>query len=182
MSSLAGSFAGRATRGLCAMALGLAVVLLLEALAPGHAQEQYRTYRNERFGVTADVPRDWRAGPPPANGDGLRFTSPDGTASISVSGSFNAGDTVGEAMENEQLADDGETIVYRAKQERMSVVSGTRGGIIFYRKAVLTCRDEIVNRVSSEYPAPRKAAFDALVSHVSASLRGGIGFQTENCK
>jgi len=161
--------------------LGLTLVISLAALAPGHAEEKYRTYRNERFGVTADVPRDWKPGPPPENGDGLRFTSPDGAASISVSGSFNIGDTVAEALENEQLADDGETITYRDKRERMSVVSGTRGTVIFYRKAILSCGDQIVNRVAIEYPAARKAAFDALVTHVALSLRGGRGFQTENC-
>jgi hypothetical protein len=165
-----------------AVLVGLALVISSAILAPVHAQEKYRTYHNERFGVTADVPRDWRAGRPPENGDGLRFTSPDGAAFISISGSFNSGDTVAEAMENEQLADDGETITYRVKQERMSVVSGTRGGVIFYRKATLSCNDQIVNRVSIEYPAARKAAFDSLVTHVAASLRPGRGFQTEDCK
>ncbi len=152
------------------------------ALAPSHAQEKYRAYRNERLGATADVPRDWKAGQPPANGDGLRFTSPDGAAFISVSGSFNSGETVAESMENEQLADDGETITSRVKQQRLSVVSGTRGEVIFYRKATLSCNDQIVNRVSIEYPAARRAAFDALVTHVAASLRPGRGFQTEDCK
>lgn len=161
--------------------LGLALLISSAALAPGHAQEKYRTYRNERFGVTADVPREWRSGRPPENGDGLKFTSADGAASISVSGSFNISDTVAEAMENEQLADDGETITYRVKQQRVSVVSGTRGSFIFYRKAMLSCNDQIVNRVAIEYPAARKAAFDALVTHVAASLRAGRGFQSDNC-
>lgn len=126
--------------------------------------------------------REWRAGRPPENGDGLRFTSPDGESFISVSGSFNIGDTVAEALENELLADDGETVTYRDKRERMSVVSGTRGTVIFYRKAMLSCNDQIVNRVSIEYPAARKASFDALVTHVAGSLKGGKGWQTENCR
>jgi hypothetical protein len=162
-------------------ALGL-VLVVASSIAFGQAPEKYRIYRNDRFGTTADVPRDWKPGNQPANGDGLRFTSPDGAAFISVSGSFDAGDVRGEALENEQLADDGETITYRVKQERLSVVSGTRGDVIFYRKAMMSCGDEIVNRLAIEYPATRKAAFDALVTHVAGSLRAGKGFQTDNCK
>jgi Tfp pilus assembly protein PilE len=147
-----------------------------------HAQEQYRAYLNDRFGVRADVPRSWRAGPEPENGDGLKFTSPDGTATITVSGGFNIADTPAEAIDSEQQADDGETITYRNKNARMSVISGTRGATIFYRKALLSCKDEVVNRVSIEYPAARKAAYDPLVSHVAGSLRGSVGVQTGSCR
>jgi hypothetical protein len=48
------------------------------ALAAPADAEGWRIYNNERFGTTAEVPADWRAGRPPENGDGLVFTSPDG--------------------------------------------------------------------------------------------------------
>jgi hypothetical protein len=54
----------------------------------------------------------------------------------------------------------------------MAVVSGTRGATIFYRKVALSCKDQAMNRVSIEYPLARKQQFDALVSHVAASLHG----------
>jgi hypothetical protein len=41
----------------CALA-GVAAVT-----SPVDAEDAYRGYHNERFGVSADVPRDWRAGP-----------------------------------------------------------------------------------------------------------------------
>jgi hypothetical protein len=61
-------------------------LLLVTIAAPGVAQNAWRTYHNARFGVSADIPSDWKAGEEPANNDGLVFSSPDGTATITVSG------------------------------------------------------------------------------------------------
>jgi hypothetical protein len=148
--------------------------------SPVQAEEGYRTYHNDRFGVTADVPRDWRAGRPPENGDGLQFTSPDGTATITVSGGYRMADSVAEALTSEQAPDEGETVTYQTRAPRMAVISGMRGQTIFYRKVVLSCKDQVMNRVSIEYPSARKQQFDALVSHVAASLQGGPG--VDECK
>jgi hypothetical protein len=149
--------------------LGVAAVVVTSLV---HAQDAYRTYHNDRFGVSADVPRDWRAGRPPDNGDGLKFTSPDGAATIIVSGSYRMADSVAEALDSEQAADEGETITYQTRAPRMAVISGMRGQTVFYRKVVLSCKDEVMNRLSIEYPLARKQQFDALVSHVAASLHG----------
>ena len=46
----------------------------------------WRTYVNSKFGTTAELPLRWRMEPPPVNGDGRAFTSPDGRARISISG------------------------------------------------------------------------------------------------
>jgi hypothetical protein len=163
-------------------ALRLAAVLAGIAAANSlvHAEDAYRTYRNDRFGVSADIPRDWRAGRPPDNGDGLKFTSPDGMATITVSGSYRIADSVAEALSSEQAPDEGETVTYQTRGPRMAVVSGMRGERIFYRKVVLSCKDQVMNRVSIEYPLARKQQFDALVSHVAASLQGGPG--VDECK
>jgi hypothetical protein len=170
------------TRNILA-ALRLAVVAFAGAAAATsavHAEDAYRTYHNDRFGVSADVPRDWRAGRPPENGDGLKFTSPDGAATIIVSGSYRIADSVAEALSSEQVPDEGETVTYQTRGPRMAVISGMRGERIFYRKVVLSCKDQVMNRVSIEYPLARKQQFDALVSHVAASLQGGPGI--DKCK
>jgi hypothetical protein len=142
------------------------------ATSPVDAQDAYRTYHNDRFGVSADVPRDWRAGPPPENGDGLKFTSPDGAATLTVSGSYRMADSVAEALDSEQAADEGETITYQTRASRMAVISGMRGPTVFYRKVVVSCKDQVMNRLSIKYPLARKQQFDALVSHIAASLHG----------
>jgi hypothetical protein len=142
------------------------------AISTVRAEEAYRTYHNERYGVSADVPRDWKAGRPPDNGDGLKFTSPDGAATILVYGGYRLADTVAEALNSELAADEGETITYQTRAPRMAVISGMRGPTIFYRKVVVSCKDQVMNQISIEYPSARKPQFDTLVSHVAASLRG----------
>jgi hypothetical protein len=147
------------------------------------AAESWRVYANVRFGTVADVPRDWRPGREPENGDGLRFASPDGQASITVSGSLHIWDTPEEAMDIMEGGDKDQTITYKRRGKRMLIVSGTRRDMIFYRKSILSCRDQIWNSVSIEYPVPQKAAYDSLVTRVAASLRfGGKSAQITDCK
>ena len=160
----------------------LAAIALLAFAAAATAAPQYRTYANERFGTTADVPADWKADPPPENSDGLRFRSPDARASITVSGMLNIADTVEEAMKFYEEPREGETITYRHREPRALVVSGTHGDTIFYEKHVLSCRDEIWNNVYIVYPAAEKAAYDALVTHVARSLRPGRSWQVRGCR
>jgi hypothetical protein len=166
----------------CLAVFGWVALIGLSAVAGAAADEAYRTYRNERFGVSADVPRSWKAGRSPDNGDGLAFTSPDGTATITISGGLNIADSVTEAMQAELTPDDGETVSYRRQTDRMAVLSGTRGTTIFYRKAILSCKDAVMSRVAIDYPLARKQEFDALVTHVARSLRGGPGAQVGSCK
>lgn len=147
---------------------------------PATAQS-WRTYTNARFGTIADVPGDWRAGREPENGDGLDFASPDGQAKIVVSGGLNIDDNVEEAFKSRAEPLEGETVTYKARQGRMLVVSGVNGSRIFYRKSLLSCRDQIWNELSIEYPTARKAAYDALVTHVAGSLRFGRSAQIPDC-
>ena len=165
-------------RWLCAGLLTATVAML----SPASAEQGYRPYRNWRFGVSADVPSDWKAGPEPDNNDGLAFPSPDGAATITVSGILNADDArAAELIADEQRARDGETVTYRKASARQVVISGTRGNMIFYRKAILSCNDQIVNHLLIVYPAAQKQAFDALVSHVAASMRSSPGEQIPKC-
>jgi hypothetical protein len=155
----------------------------ISALCPASAEQGYRTYRNARFGVSADVPSDWKPGPEPENGDGLVFSSPDGTATITVSGILNAdNESASKVMAEEQRAGDGETVVYRKAGARQAVISGTRGATIFYRKSMLSCGDQVLNHLVIEYPAAQKQAFDALVSHVAGSMRTPPGAQISKCR
>jgi hypothetical protein len=160
----------------------LAAIALLAFAAAATAASQYRSYVNERFGMTADVPTDWKADPPPENSDGLHFRSPDQRASLAVYGRLNISDTVDDAMRDYETPGKDETITYRHRERRAVVVSGIRGDTIFYSRHVLSCRDEIWNSVHIEYPATEKAAYDALVTHVARSLRPGPSWQARGCK
>lgn len=160
----------------------LLALLLLCASISTTAAETYRAYANERFGQTADVPASWRADPPPANGDGLIFRSPDGTAALTVSGGLNIADSVADAMRDQGAPNDGEAVTYRKTGKRDVTLSGTKGDKIFYRKSILVCRDQIWNSIHLEYPARDKKSYDALVTHVARSLRGGRSEQISDCR
>lgn len=158
--------------------LAFALALLVPAMA--HAVD-WRTYVNERFGTTADIPGDWQAGEAPANGDGLRFTSPDGQAWILVYGGRQVSDSVGEAMAILEAPNEGEQITYRHRETRVVVVSGLKRDRIFYRKSILSCRDTVWNSLAIEYPTARKQAFDVIVTQVAKSLRAGRSADVPEC-
>ena len=157
--------------------MGVAILLASGAFADG-----WRSYHNDRFGTTADVPAAWKMQPPPENDDGRIFVSPDGQAKIVVNGSY-AGvvdpDELGYRLEPSE----GETIGYKERKGDWAVVSGTKGERIFYRKTRLSCHGEIANNLSIEYPASERGRYDFLVAHVQASLKPGDGWGVDKkCK
>lgn len=160
-----------------------ALALLVAAGVSSADAGSFRVYSNPRFGATAEVPRDWRPSPPPENGDGLDFQSPDNQASIFVGGVLNIDDTVEAAMNREEEPYTGQTVTFRQRGRRSITISGLQGDLIFYRKSILVCHDQIWNRVYLEYPAARKAEYDALVVRVARSLHfSGASAQIPDCR
>ncbi len=165
------------------MARPLALALILAIFASPCLADDFRLYSNPRFGASAEVPSDWRAEPPPENGDGQVFRSPDGQASIAVSGILNLAATPEEAMRDEEQAGAGERVTYLNRGRRMVVLSGFNGDKIFYRKSILDCRDQIWNHLSVEHSTARKADYDAIVTRAAKSLRfSGASDQIPNCR
>jgi hypothetical protein len=150
--------------------------------APGVCAEGWRSYHNDRFGTTAEVPASWKMQPPPANDDGRIFTSPDGGAELIVNGSY-AGIAYPDELGSRLEPMEGETIAYKQRKGDWAVVSGTRGDKIFYRKTLLSCGGAIANNISLEYPAVEKGRYDPLVAHIEASLTPGEGWGVDKkCK
>ena len=137
--------------------------------------ETWRTNYTTRFGATADVPAKWIVDPPPMNDDGRIFRSPNGRAQITVSGGFVI-ETKEEEIASRAEPGIGETITYQKRGPGWIIVSGTKGDRIFYEKWILTCHDTIWNDLRIEYPEADKPKYDALVTHVSASLRMGHNY------
>jgi hypothetical protein len=149
--------------------------LQLLALAAADATT-WRTYHNPRFGTTADVPADWIAQPPPENGDGLVFVPSDHRAQIVVSGILNMGSIAAEIASRIKPSED-ERITYSKVGVSSVVVSGFKGkDRIFYRRSMMSCKNQIWNSVAIEYPASEKLTFDPVVQRASSSLRGGSGW------
>jgi serine/threonine-protein kinase len=158
--------------------IAVTTLVVTQALAQAQA---WTTYHNPRFGATADVPAGWQPGRPPDNGDGLVFTSPDGAAHLTISGSLNVWDMIEEAMEIYEIGNAGETVTYTHRESKAVTVSGTKGDLIFYAKHILSCRDQVWNSIYLEYPVARKKEFDPLVVHIAHSLRPGVSEQVEEC-
>lgn len=160
-----------------ASALWLTVALLTSVAAAAG----WTTYVNERFGATADIPAGYKAGEAPENDDGLRFTSPQGDATIAVWGALATGSEESFADYAERLVsydkDDGWTVSYTAGKGDWFAFSGSKADRIFFEKIIQACKGDIANHVRLEYPAARKAEFDPIVAHVTKSLRSGEGWQ-----
>ncbi len=147
-----------------------AIQFLLLLFCCGAEADEWRTQSARRFGVSAQIPSSWLMEEPPVNNDGRRFTSPDKTASIVISGRFAI------LSYQEEIADatksvEGRTVTYIAKGNRWIVTSGVEGDKIYYRKSMLVCRDTIWNNLWIEYLAVEKDRYDSLVRRVSKSLR-----------
>jgi hypothetical protein len=156
---------------------------LLVCASAALAAPSWRFYANDRFGVTADVPADWREQPPPENDDGRLFLSPDGTASLAVNGGYVMEDSAAMALAARAEPFKGERITYAQRGARTVTVSGFVGDRIFYRHSLLSCGAQVWSNVELEYPADEKAALDPIVAHVVASLHSGVpaGMSCKEC-
>lgn len=144
-------------------------------------REVWKTYFNDRFGTSIEYPSRFKPGRPPDNNDGQSFVAGDG-AQLAVWGSFNAleHDVAGlEAFLREDPKEQ-EKITYRAAGKNWLVLSGTRGGDrLFYKRYILSHRNEVENAFEISYPAALAAAYDPIVARLSKSLRPGRGYQTK---
>ncbi|HTO79001.1 MAG TPA: hypothetical protein VMJ31_04410 [Methylocystis sp.] len=162
-------------RGFISASRALTLISGSMLLVSGVCAESWRSYHNDRFGTTADVPASWKMQPPPANDDGRVFTSPDGRAELTVNGGY-AGLADPDELGWRLQPMEGETVDYKQRRGDWAVVSGTKGDKIFYRKTLLSCGGAVANDISLEYPASEKETYDPLVAHVEASLRPGDGW------
>jgi hypothetical protein len=142
--------------------------------ASAAAAPAWTHYGNDRFGVTADAPANWRQQPPPANDDGATFLSPDGKATLLIYGGYVMEDSAAAALAAQAQPGEGERVTYTQHSAKTVTVSGLKGDQIFYRHSLLSCGGQVWSHIELDYPAADKAAFDPIVAHVVASLRSGI--------
>lgn len=148
------------------------LVLLFGCASPLWASDWHR-YVNPRFGTAVDIPADYRAdGAPAVAGDGKVFRAGNGRSSITVwGGPSQAGDFMGEIRS--RISGDeaqGWAITYRSETPDWAAWGGTRGGHIFYAKAISTCSGRQTANVRLDYPAMDVPDFDAIVTRLGQSL------------
>ena len=157
--------------------LGAVVPAALVAASAG--ADDWRPYQNDRYGTTIDYPARFKAKPPPGSDDGRTFTSADG-ATFSVYASYNALDFNLAKYQDFTLKnlDPGAVVTYKSHGDDWFVISGTKGGDIFYERHLLSHGGQMTEGFSMTYPAAAKDAYDPIVARMAKSFRSGKGFQS----
>lgn len=128
----------------------------------------YRTYSNARYGFSIAYPVGLLIPQgEPDNGDGQKFVSRDGRASLTAFGSHR----LDRSLQDEfQSAQENRSVTYKVLKRNMFVVSGTENGKIFYRKTLL--RGDVFKTFIIEYDEQERARFDAITTRVASSFVG----------
>lgn len=135
------------------------------ALSGPAIASDWQHYENGRFLFEIDVPDGFVAQPPPDNGDGQKWTTPDGYAELTAYGSLGTG------FEQEKAAARSDPDSnYFASGKAWFVTSGLRGRTIFYARSIRGCDDAVIT-FRFEYPALRKISYDGLIRRIGKSLR-----------
>lgn len=151
----------------------LACALLLPLLALPALGNDWTRYVNPRFGSAVDVPANYLAdGTPSVPGEGKVFRADHGRAKITTWGGPTQNADFMAEIARRIGADEGDgwSITYRSETPDWASWTGTRGGHVFYAKAILTCGGSQTANVRLDYPAMDVPAFDPIVNRLGMSL------------
>ena len=133
---------------------------------PVFAGDDYRTYRNARFGTTLVYPANLLAPRPESpNGDGRRFFSRDGKIELSVFAFRNLQKRSARGEMNRAGRDwkrDGARITYQKSGTNWFALSGYVGSDIFYEKTLF--KSGVFHTLIWQYPPALKKRLDAPVT------------------
>ena len=137
----------------------------------GNATPGYDEYANPRYGFTALWPSSFRAKPPPEDGDGQVWASPDGLARLEVYGTnnvFNYSPEQDEAADARNLL-----VVYVNIAGDIVTVSGYKNGgrTIVYQRDVVGPGS--IDTLYWSYPTNQKAQWDAAVTRTALTFQPG---------
>lgn len=153
----------------------ITIIVFFFILLRGSAQAtDLSTYGNARFGYRIDTPPGFSAVAEAANGDGGISRSHDGNAELRVWGGYlTKGDFQKEVRSRiDQDVADGWKVTYRKQHPAWASWSGTKGGRIFYARAIPAC-DGAAAYFRIEYDTSQKKAFDPIVSRLVKSFLSG---------
>lgn len=131
-----------------------------------NAQDDYRTYRNARFGTSVQYPAHLLVPQrESAKGDGRKFLSRDRRIELTVYGFPNLSSRAPRAEMNRAVRDwkrDRARITYAKAGTSWFVLSGYVGDDIFYEKTI--ARGDTFHTLIWQYPAALKRSLDAAVT------------------
>ncbi len=157
--------------------VGLAVLLAAAGAVPALADQflpaggGWQTYINDRFGMRFVYPADiFTPEPPPENGGGRSFVSPD--ASLQIFATHNMFDETPASMKREMVGmPEYAQVTYSPSGDTWLVLSGFRGDRIFYEKYFF--RDSVISAFMAEFPTDRKPFYAPIVERIEDSFRAG---------
>lgn len=130
----------------------------------------WATYVNERFGTRLAYPADFAPAAPPQNGDGRRFASEDATLEVYAWENLD-GESAG-SLKRRLVGSEGYTeVTYSPSGRNWLVLSGHRGGMIFYEKYLF--RGGTIHGFGIEFPAAEKPYYADIVEEIEDSFRAG---------
>lgn len=142
-----------------------------ESVNPTNTKYGFLNYSNERYGFSIDYPINFIKGKPPANGDGLSFTSQDGTSKLTVYGSNgNSKVPIENVYDNTIKGIKGE-IGYHVLRNSWFVVTWKFDGIIYYQKTFHGQGSE--NTFIFSYPENKAAYYNDTVMNIEGSFNPG---------
>lgn len=169
---------GAVARALAALALSLGFLAGAACAGAASAQDQFvpagdgwETYVNDRFGTTLVYPAElFTAEPPPENGDGRRFLSPDAT--LEIYAWDNTDGETADSLKRRLVGSDGyEDVTYSPSGAGWLVISGYRGDNIFYEKYFF--RADEVHGFGMEFPREAKPRYAPIIERIENSFRTG---------
>jgi hypothetical protein len=135
---------------------------LLGFMPRADAQDNYRTYRNARFGTSVQYPAHLLLPQrESSNGDGRKFLSRDGRVELTVYGFNNSAGRSASGEMNRAVRDwkrDKAQITYAKAGNGWFVLSGYVGRDIFYEKTI--ARGSTFHTLIWQYPAALKRSLD----------------------
>jgi hypothetical protein len=151
----------------------------LQEKAHAALAEEWKEYRNERFGLSLYYPADvFMIDRTAEAGDGQLFVSHIGNARLLVGVLVN--DTAfSPASYQGYLARKSYSqyqIDYRPLGQNWFVLSGEGNGRIFYEKVMFSCGGRLMNSFALLYSSDEREAFDRMVERMEKSFRPG-----QNC-
>lgn len=141
------------------------------ASSQGSTAPAYDKYTNPRYGFTALWPSFFTPRPPPVDGDGQAWSSPDGRVLLSAYGTnntFNYSPRQDEAADARSLF-----VVYTNISGNVVTVSGYKdnGRTIVYQRDVIG--PGAIDTIYWSYPANQKARWDAAVTVTALAFQPG---------
>ena len=159
-------------------ALGIAMCVAdgIHEHANAAVGEDWREYRNERFGLNLHYPADvFTLDRAAEAGDGQLFVSQIGDARLLVGGFINeSGFSPASYQGYLTRKSYGQyQIDYRPTGPNWFVLSGEGNGQIFYEKVMFSCAGRLINSFALIYSANDRQAFDRIVERMEKSFRPG---------